>query len=967
MLVRLLGPVEVVVDGAVRTPGGKRERALVALLALTPGETVALETVAAGLWGGLVAPGAALEALVDRVRADSTGPALESSDAGLRLDVEAADVDAVEFERLVTGAREQPPEAALEALDRALAMWRGPVLSGVEDVPFAREAVERLGQARIGALEERFEQLLRLGRHAEAVEELRAATAEHPTRERLWAQLMTALHVEHRSQEALEVYAEARAVLADELGIEPGEALQRIEAAILKDDAGRRDPELADQAVPREAARLPVPGTPTFGRDELIDSIVRSLDDPDARLVTLIGLGGSGKTRAATVAAARWRDGTGRDVHFHLVTERETADDVVAAVESLVGELDPDVEPDQRPLVVLDNVDACPEGSEAVSRLLDELPALRLLVTSRVPLRRRSEQTIAVPPLDVPEPGSSAAEIQQSPAVQMFLRIARQADPGLDVTGHEQALADVCRMLDGVPLALELAAARLRLVGIEGLLESLETGLELLRTTAPDVPERQRAMATTIAWSHDRLSEGARQLCRRLVIFEQAFTLEAVEAVAADVGDVIELLTQVMEAGLIRPLIGRVRIGFVMPVTVRTYVRRLLVDQRENDPARLALATYLLDHVTRWQDDLDRADGPLALGRFLDIGLDVHTSIEANLRLGRIDEGVALTLASGPFWVASGELRQGLSRTVAASRYVAGESEQAGRLHALAGQLAYHLDDDDDGGRASSSGPSPSPSVSATSGPWRPAGATTARSLLVTGEIERGAEMARLAAEAAARLAIYPLAAESLSVLAISHAVAGDFDNEREMHVARLAVAREHGDVARTADALGTLAEVALDEADAAGARTFAEESLAIAEPTLPMEACVALAVLARADVVEGDLSSAVTTLRRAFAAAEKIGQTADARPVLPGRGCHRRGARQRGGGGPAVRRRPAALAVPERDRRTGRGRPARGSRDGPVRPRRGRRRARVDAGDLVARRPGQGPAARRRGQPSPV
>jgi predicted ATPase/DNA-binding SARP family transcriptional activator len=872
VLVRLLGPVEVVVDGAVRTPSGKRERALVALLALTPGETVTLESVAAGLWGGLVAPGAALEALVDRVRAESTGPALESSDAGLRLVVEAADVDAVEFERLVTGAREQPPDAALEALDQALSMWRGPALSGVEDVPFAREAAERLGQTRTGALEERFEQLLRLGRHAEAVEELRAATAEHPTRERLWAQLMTALHVEHRSQDALEVYAEARAVLADELGIEPGEALQRIEAAILKDDAGRRDPELADQAVPREAARLPVPGTPTFGRDELVDSIVRSLDDPDARLVTLIGLGGSGKTRAATVAAARWRDGTGRDVHFHLVTERETADDVVAAVESLVGELDPDVEPDQRPLVVLDNVDACPEGSEAVSRLLDELPALRLLVTSRVPLRRRSEQTIAVAPLDVPEPGASAAEIQQSPAVQMFLRIARQADPGLDVTGHEQALAEVCRMLDGVPLALELAAARLRLVGMDGLLESLETGLELLRTTAPDVPDRQRAMATTIAWSHDRLGEGARQLCRRLVIFEQAFTLEAVEAVAADVGDVIELLTQVMEAGLIRPLIGRVRIGFVMPVTVRTYVRRLIVDQRENDPARLALATYLLDHVTRWQDDLDRADGPLALGRFLDIGLDVHTSIEANLRLGRIDEGVALTLASGPFWVASGELRQGLNRTVAASRYVAGESEQAGRLHALAGQLAYHLDDEttavEEFERAIA--------VAERLGDER----TVATSrcyygavLLVTGDVERGAEMARLAAEAAARLAIYPLAAESLSVLAISHAVAGDFANEREMHVARLAVAREHGDVARTADALGVLAEVALDEADSAGARAFAEESLAIAEPTLPMEACVALAVLARADVVEGDLPSAVATLGRAFAAAEKIGQ----------------------------------------------------------------------------------------------
>ena len=181
------------------------------------------------------------------------------------------------------------------------------------------------------------------------------------------------------------------------------------------------------------------------------------------------------------------------------------------------------------------------------------------------------------------------------------------------MTGHEQRWPRCAACSTAYPWPSSWPPRGCASSASTGLLESLESGLELLRTTAPDVPERQRAMATTIAWSHDRLSEGARQLCRRLVVFEQAFTLEAVEAVAADVGDVIELLTQVMEAGLIRPLIGRVRIGFVMPVTVRTYVRRLVADPRENDPARLALAAYLLDHVTRWQDDLDRADGPLAL------------------------------------------------------------------------------------------------------------------------------------------------------------------------------------------------------------------------------------------------------------------------------------------------------------------------------------------------------------------
>jgi tetratricopeptide (TPR) repeat protein len=425
--------------------------------------------------------------------------------------------------------------------------------------------------------------------------------------------------------------------------------------------------------------------------------------------------------------------------------------------------------------------------------------------------------------------------------------------------------------LAGVPLEIEPAAARVRVVGLDALRDILESGLELLRTTAPDVPERQRALASTIAWSHDRLGEGAQQLCRRLVIFEQAFTLEAVEAVAADVGDVIELLTQVMETGLIRPLIGRIRIGFVMPATVRNFMRRLS-DSRANDPARLALAAYLLDHVSSWHADLDQAEGPLALARFLDVGADVHASVDAALRLGRIEEGVSLALASGPFWVASGELRPGLARVQAVLTYVAGGSAEAARLHALAGELAYHLDDEaaaiEHFERAIAvAEPLGDEATVATSRCYY--GAV----LLVTGEVDRGTELARLAAEAAGRLGLYPLAAQSLSVLAISHAVAGDFDNEKEMHVARLSVAREHGDIARTADALGVLAEIALDEADAATARAYAQEALVIAHPALPLEARDAQITLARAAIADADLVEAAATLERALDAADKLGQ----------------------------------------------------------------------------------------------
>ena len=278
MLVRLLGPVEVVVDGAVRTPAGKRERALVALLALTPGETVAADRSPPGSGVGWCLRRAALDALVDRVRADSAGAALESrtqrAATGRRRRRRRR---RSRCERLATGAREQARQpAALEALDRSTRrwVWRGPVLSGVEDVPFAR-AGGRAARASYGSacVEERFELLL----PARAGTPRRSRSCappprEHPTRERLWGQLMTALHVEHRSQEALEVYAEARAVLADELGIEPGEALQRIEAAILLEDARAATPSSATRRCRAKPRACPCRARPTFGRDELVDS-----------------------------------------------------------------------------------------------------------------------------------------------------------------------------------------------------------------------------------------------------------------------------------------------------------------------------------------------------------------------------------------------------------------------------------------------------------------------------------------------------------------------------------------------------------------------------------------------------------------------------------------------------------------------------------------------------------------------
>jgi predicted ATPase/DNA-binding SARP family transcriptional activator len=873
--VDVLGPVRAEVDGQDRTPAGKRDRALLALLALRPGQAVTADEVADGLWGSLAPPDreTAVLALVTRIAGDLGVDRIEVGPDGLRLAVDDEEVDALAFLALVERARAAEPDVALATLDTALGLWRGEALEDVADVPFARAAVADLTERRLGALEERVEALLALGRAGEVVDGLREDTRRHPTRERLWGQLMTALHRESRTQEALEVYAEARRVLSDELGIEPGEALQRIEAAILLEEPGR-DPALADLPVPRPNGRLPAPRTATIGRELLVDQVVDLFRSGTARLVMLSGLGGSGKTRLAVVVAARLRELSGREVYFHEVIARESADQLVALVEQLVGETDPDLPVDGWPLVVLDNLDASLEAAAAVATLAADHPGLALLVTSRVPLRLGAEHAVAVPPLAVPLPGATPADVAASPAVALFTRAARQGDPSFVLDGHEDAVGEICRLLDGLPLALELAAARVRLLGVDGLSASLATGLELLRTTSPDVPERQRALASIIAWSHERLADEARRLCRRLVVFERAFTLEAAEAVAVDVPDVVEGLAQVMEAGLIRPMNSRVRIGFQMPAPVRSYLRSLVAgDAAEQDVARLALAAYLRADVTRWREELDRPEGDLALGRFLDVGDDVHASIEASLRLGRIQDGADLTLAAGPFWVAAGELRQGLARCVDTLRYVPGDSVPAGRLEALAGELAYHLTDYDEAvshfTRAIAVG-----EQHRDEGTVAISQCLMGTSLVMSGETERGSELVRVGAEAAQRLGAYPAVATALSVLAISYAVAGDYDSERRTHLTRLAVTREHGDIARTADALSILAEIALDEADADTARSYAEEALAIAHPALPMEAREALITLARAELVVGDLAAGAETLGRAFEASEKIGQT---------------------------------------------------------------------------------------------
>ena len=635
------------------------------------------------------------------------------------------------------------------------------------------------------------------------------------------------------------------------------------------------EPAQHDAPAARPPSPVPAPPGPTWGRDELRQQVLGLMTDGRHRLVTLTGLGGIGKTRVATVVATDLHE-AGHDVRFVAPAERTTAEQLRQTLAELTESA--------ASVVVLDNLEVVPDAAPLLADLLHSASGLSFLVTSRVPLGLPQEREVPVPPLAVPRPGDSAETTRSSPAVQLLVETATQASPSFRVEGNEERIGQLCRLLDGVPLAIELAAARLKALGIERVHASLAESLDLLSTGSTAVPERQRALTTTISWSFDRLSETERRVCERLAVFEGWFTLEAIEAVCADLGVVLDAVTSVVDAGLLRTDESAGYIRYTMPTTVRTFARRRLESSAETK-VREALGDHLLVEVRRWGTHLDTARGPEVLDRFEDAADDVDAAVDAALEADRLGPAVDLTLASAPFWVAAGRVTQELSRVEHVVARVPAGSTEAARLHAIAGRLAYHVDNFDTATTelqtALTLGEKLRDEVVVAY-----ARCYLGATLFSTGHSEEGAELARLAFEDSERLDLYPLAAEALAVVAISYAVRGEWDQEREAHIRRLRIVREHGDLARTADALNTLAEIALDEDDAVTASSYAAESLELAAGRLPMESRDATITLSRAAAASGDYAHASELLRRAVAESDRSGQDLAVAQCLRVGGC---------------------------------------------------------------------------------
>lgn len=913
---RLLGPLEVAEGDRTVRLGAPRQRAVLAMLVLAAPEVVSTDRLVDGLWGEHPpkSPLGALQVHVHGVRKTlcdvSDVELVERVPPGYRLAITADETDIGRFTMLQRRARDErlrdDQAAAAATLAEALGLWRGPALADVADAPFAEPEAARLDELRMLAQEDSYDVRLALGQHAALVADLEQAVLEHPMRERLWGQLMTALYRCHRQADALATYAQARERLADELGIDPDQALQQLELAILRQDPALAAPHApppsprgaGDAArvtlaatklptvAPREPARLPRPSTPTFGRRELVAQIRDVLSDREVRSLTLTGPGGSGKSRVAAVAAAAVADDHEDRVVYITATERtdvsQLAREVTLAVtgsddEAALGDLD------AHTLVVLDNLESIDDGELLVRDLLERTSQLTIMATSRLPLHLRAEHDLPVPPLEVPAEGASADEVAAAPAVEMFVDRATAVAPDFSLPDHLDDVAELCRFLDGLPLAIELAAAHARLLTPGQIRSALESDLGLLTGHTSDLPERQQTLAATIEWSYARLAPSARLVADRLSLFERGFTVEAVEAICDDVPDVLEALAQIVEARLIRPVDSRVEVRFVVLGTVRAYARNRLLQHGDLETRRLALADHLLSRVRDWAGQLDGPEGAAAVGRYDDTAPDLDSALDWAFDTGRTELAVELATTVTDLWIASGRLVDGLRRTQKLLTLAGLTSAQQAGLHLTAGKLAHHLTDWDLAAEELRA-------VLAMPG-IDPATATAARchlgaALVVTGAAEEGAALASQALEEAERLGRYPTTAIALSVLAIARAIAGDAEGERSYYERRLTVVSERGDVARLADTLNTLAEIALDDADAETARAYASESVVIAGSALTLEARDATITLARAAAVDGDPETTAAHLRAAFRLADQTGQALALAQCLRVGGC---------------------------------------------------------------------------------
>lgn len=664
---RLLGPTQALrPDGTPVPVGGARLRALLSVLALRAGRTVPAGVLVAEVWGAdppADAPGA-LQALVGRLRRALGAGAVDSVEGGYRLAAAPDDVDLHRFERL-TGEGQRAladgdPEKAATVLDDALALWHGPALA---DLPDRTAEAARCAARRLDALRARHGAALALGQAAQSLPELTALCDTHPLDEPLQALRLRALRDTGRTAEALAAYDEVRRLLADRLGSDPGPELRSLHARLLTPEAAPRTAPAgpAAPAAPPAPGNLPARLTSFVGREADIAALREDLTA--ARLVTLLGPGGAGKTRLSQEAADTVRDvardgvwlaelapvadpGAVPEAVLTAIGARETVLHGAGA-ESMRAVSDRHDDPlerlvehcaRRRMLIVLDNCEHVVEAAaRLVERLLARCPELTVLATSREPLGIPGELLRPVEPL--PEPV----------ALRLLAERGAAARPGFRTADDPEACAEICRRLDGLPLAIELAAARLRMLTPRQIVDRLDDRFRLLTSGSRTVLPRQQTLRAVVDWSWDLLDDGEREVLRRLSVFAGGCDLAAAEAVCGP--DAFDALGSLVDKSLVVAAPGPDgAMRYRLLETVAEYAGERLDEAGRRTDAERAHLTYFRE-LARATDPLLRGPGQrAAVERLQSEYENLRTALRRAVALRDEQEALCLVLSLGWYW-----------------------------------------------------------------------------------------------------------------------------------------------------------------------------------------------------------------------------------------------------------------------------------------------------------------------------
>ncbi len=691
---RLLGPMEVLVEGRpVRMPG-VAERAVLVQLLLSPGRTIPATMLVDRLWSESslpVDPMNALQIRVSKLRRSlktiGVPDLVTREGVGYRANVDPRSVDAVDFDARVREARSRSEvatggadSASLEAYDEALALWRGDALSDFAAEQWATIEAARFAELRLTALTERAQIALSLGRQAEVVADLEPLVAHDPTLESLTGLLMVALYRSGRQAEALEAYRRTRELLDESLGLEPSLMLRSLHERVLRqDEALGSQPDLTPVSVVAPGTRRLAEGTatsrtnlptvvrPLIGRDAELDSLVELVHG--ARLLSLIGPGGAGKTSLALAAVLRSSDAFPDGAFGVRLASVDTPDQVPLAVADALGvPLDGaaagrDVRERvvsylvRRRLLLL--VDNCEHVIDAAAGLIDEIlgrcPEVTIMATSREALAVPDEVQVTVGPLETPPDGTPVGGVLEYPAAQLFVERARSVRPGT-VFGDDDlaAIGRISRALDGIPLALELAGVRVATMSPVEIADRLDQRFALLTTGVRTADARQQTLRATVDWSYALLTEREQRVFNRLAVFQGGWTLTAAEAVVSDVsleaGEVLDTIGRLVE----RSMVGVERgasTRYRMLDTLRQYAAEQLFAAGEHESVAQRHAEHFRDVVQAAESQLRGHDQRETFQRLRNEQPNIRAALAWLGRPGGdLDSALDTAGALGLFW-----------------------------------------------------------------------------------------------------------------------------------------------------------------------------------------------------------------------------------------------------------------------------------------------------------------------------